>query len=138
MPPIETLINISLSHTSIHNLSGYCAEPNAQLHAKIFLQGGQTKTETKQQRDKILPKRPERDKETKAKTTEQRRVQKESKKRAKREQKESKKRDQSQKERAKERAKSPKRVASKDQQGEVPDPSFEGVCLSADKVPNQD
>ena len=43
-----------------------------------------------------------------------------------------------QKERAKERerAKSPKRVASKDQQGEVPGPSFEGVCLSAGKVPN--
>ena len=31
-----------------------------------------------------------------------------------------------------------KRVASKDQQGEVPGPSFEGVCLSAGKVPNQD
>ena len=50
-----------------------------------------------------------------------------------------------QKERAKpkreskrERAKSPKREASKDQQGEVPGPSFEGVCLSAGKVPNQD
>ena len=31
-----------------------------------------------------------------------------------------------------------KRVACKDQQGEVPGPSFEGVCLSAGKVPNQD
>ena len=39
----------------------------------------------------------------------------------------------------KERAKySPKRVASKDQQGEVPGPSFEGVCMSAGEVPNQD
>ena len=47
-------------------------------------------------------------------------------------------RDKSKNERAKERAKSPKRVASKDQQGEVPGPSFEGVCLSAGKVPNQD
>ena len=37
--------------------------------------------------------------------------------------------------RAKERS---KRVASKDQQGEVPGPSFEEVCLSAGKAPNQD
>ena len=31
-----------------------------------------------------------------------------------------------------------KRVASKDQPCKVPGPSFEGVCLSAGKVPNQD
>ena len=31
--------------TSIPSLSGYCAQPNAQLHTKIFLQGGQTKTD---------------------------------------------------------------------------------------------
>ena len=40
-----------------------------------------------------------------------------------------------QKKRAKE---SPKIVASKDQEDEIPGPSFEGVCLSAGKVPNQD
>ena len=70
------------------------------------MQGGRTKTETKQQRDKTLPERKERAKEKK-----------------------------SQKERAKE---SPKRVASKDQQGEITGPRFEGVCLSTGKVPDQD
>ena len=105
MPPIETLINTSLSHTSIQSLTGYCAQPNAQVQTKNFSAKQRTKPETKQQRDKTLPKRQERAKETKI-----------------------------QKDRAKE---SPKRVASKDQQGEVPGPSFKGVCMSAGKMPNQ-
>ena len=79
MPAIETLINTSLSLSHINTqLIRLWAQPNAQLHTKIFLQGGQTKTETKQQRDKTLPKRQERAKETKSQKERERERAKES------------------------------------------------------------
>ena len=135
MPPIETLINISLSLT--HQYTTYQVTVPSQTHSctkKFFCKA----VKQKQRQNSKGTRHCQRDQEGTKRRKPKRQSKGESRKRAKSEQKESKKRDQSQKERAKERAKSPKRVASKDQQGEVSDPSFEGVCLSAGKVPNQD
>ena len=131
MPPIETLINTSLSHINTQLIRLLCPAKSTAAHKKIFCKAAKQKQRQNSkgtrhcQRDQKVPKRRKPKRESKG----------ESKKRAKREQKE---RAKPKRESKRERAKSPKREASKDQQGEVPGPSFDGVCLSAGKVPNQD
>ena len=131
MPPIETLINTSLSHINTQLISLLCPAKRTAAH-KNFSARRQNKNRDKTAKGQDTAKetrKGQRDEKPK------RESKGESKKRAKREQKE---RAKPKRESKRERARSPKRVASKDQQGEVPGPSFEGVCLSAGKVPNKD
>ena len=133
MPQIETLINTSLSHIKTQLIRLLCPAKRTAAH-KNFSARRPIKNRDKTAKGQDTAKENRKGQKDESQNERAKESPKESKNRA------SKKREQSQKERTKERerAKSPKRVASKDQQGEIPGPSFEGVCLSAGKVTNQD
>ena len=106
MPPIETLINTSLSHINTQLIRLLCPAKRTAAH-KNFSARRPNKN---------------RDKTAKGQDTA----------------KETRKGQRDENPERESKGESRKRVASKDEQGEVAGPSFEGVCLSDGKVPNQD